>query len=111
MLTSNLPSGSPLFNGGNNGIGALQYSNVFSIDVDYNLCPPIGCIPPPATGTLGVPVMWSSLTWPEAGADIEIGPTQWIMLDVNPPPIGKLSILGRLEFVMGFAPANISMIL
>jgi hypothetical protein len=102
MLSSNLPSGSPLFNGGNNGIGALQNSNVFSIDVDYNLCPPIGCIPPPATGTLGVPVMWSSLTWPGAGADIEIGPTQWIMLDVNPPPIGKLSILGRLEFVDNF---------
>ncbi len=102
MLTSNLPSGSQLFNSRNNGNGALESSNVFSIDVDYNQCPPIGCIPPPATGALGVPVMWSSLAWPEAGADIEIGPTQWIMLDVNPPPIGKLTILGRLEFVDNF---------
>jgi len=50
MLTSNLPSGSPLFNSNNNGNGAPESSNVFSIDVDYNLCPPIGCIlrPPPA---------------------------------------------------------------
>jgi hypothetical protein len=102
MLTSNLPSGSPLFNSGNDGNGALESSNVFSIDVDYNQCPPIGCILPPATGTLGAPVMWSSLTWPDAGADIEIGPSQWIMLDVNPPPIGKLTILGRLEFVDNF---------
>jgi hypothetical protein len=102
MLTSNLPSGGPLFNSRNNGIGAMASSNVFSIDVDYNQCPPIGCIPPPPTGTLGVPVMWSSQTWPEAGADIEIGPTQWIMLDVNPPPIGKLTILGRLEFIDNF---------
>ena len=66
-------------------------------------CPPWGC-PLPSTGALGAAVKWSSAAaWasgvpPAAGADVRINASTYIIMDVNPPPLGVLTIEGRLEF-------------
>jgi len=105
MLSKSLPRGSE-FSGSNvSTLAALPgwaVSNAFTFDMSYHLCPPIGCNPVP-TGSLGSPVAWSSLTWPAPGEDVTINPDQYIMLDVSPPPIGRLFVYGRLEFVDGSA--------
>jgi hypothetical protein len=75
----------------------------YGLRLDAVQCPPWGCLPP-ATGVLSAPVLWSaSSTWPGGrvpleGSDVIINATQYIILDVNPPSLGKITIIGRLEF-------------
>lgn len=113
--TSNLPSG-PLANSWSvvlssdlNGTlpnnRGMSWGDAWSygLRLDAVQCPPWGCLPP-ATGVLSAPVLWSSSsTWPGGrvpleGSDVIINATQFIILDVNPPVLGRITILGRLEF-------------
>ena len=73
----------------------------YTLDVTYNLCPPAGCNAVP-TGTLDPPVLWSSvpdLMATTAGQAVTLSPSQYIVMDVSPPPLGVLTIQGRLEFL------------
>jgi hypothetical protein len=76
-------------------------------------CAPGGC-DPPAAGTLSAPVRWSSAsTWPRgvfpiAGQDLTINASSYIILDVDPPALGKLTIEGRLEFLDNGVPRNLT---
>lgn len=113
--TSNFPSG-PLANSwsvvlSSNLNGTLSNDRgkswgdawSYGLRLDAVQCPPWGCLPP-ATGVLSAPVLWSaSSTWPGGkvpleGSDVTINATQYIILDVNPPNLGKFTITGRLEF-------------
>ena len=67
-------------------------------------CPPWGCPMPPAPAVGDVPLLWSSpATWPAgrvpaAGDAVVINATSWVVLDVNPPVLGSLTIHGKLSF-------------
>lgn len=66
-------------------------------------CPPWGC-PMPPTPSISTAVYWSDPSvWPggvlpREGADVTINSTTYVIMDVNPPRLGKLTIEGRLEF-------------
>jgi hypothetical protein len=66
-------------------------------------CAPDECLPPPPVN-LGNATLWSNIaSWgggrlPIAGEDVIINASQYIIMDVNPPKLGKVTVLGRLEF-------------
>ena len=72
-------------------------------------CAPGGC-PTPPPPSLGNATLWSDAgSWPGgvlpvAGQDVLINATRWIIMDINPPKLGKLTIQGRLEFQDGHGP-------
>lgn len=74
------------------------------IDVTRKQCPISGCPRPPAV-QLGVAKPWSDPTaWPMgrlpvAGENITINASTHILMDINPPKLGLLTIEGKLEFV------------
>ena len=74
-------------------------------------CPLTGC-PPPAPPAINGYTLWSSATtWstlvvPAAGEDVTIDSTMSVILDVSPPPLGRLTVNGRLSFLNG---ANLSL--
>ena len=78
-------------------------SSQYKIGVLSQQCPPGGC-PIPAAPQLGSASAWSNpATWPggvvpAAGADVLINNTMNVILDVSPPTIGTLTVLGRLSF-------------
>lgn len=86
----------------NTSVGArspLQHK----INVVALQCPPGGCVTPQSPG-VGVQVPWSDpSSWPSgavpvAGQDVLINSTMNILLDISPPRIGRLTVLGRLAF-------------
>ena len=79
--------------------GNKVVSDAFTLDMTYNLCPPVGCNYVPS-GNLGAPQLWSQSALAEvtAGQDVTLDPTMYIILDVSPPPLGTITIQGRLEF-------------
>jgi G8 domain len=84
-------------------------SDAYSLDMTYHLCPPEGCNYVPK-GQSGGPVLWSkAFTSLDAGQDLTLGPTQYILLDVSPPPLGVLTVQGRLEFYNGTEITNITL--
>jgi hypothetical protein len=103
MLTPNISSLSTEHNmktAAGRGMGLPESkSNAYTLDMTYNNCPPLGCNYVP-TGALGAPVMWSALftNTITSGMDVTLDPTQWVVLDVSPPPLGTLTIQGRLQF-------------
>ena len=107
LLTSNISAHNPSTYSNRDattrGDGLSLVPNSFTLDMTYNLCPPQGCNYIP-TGTLGAPQLWSesSLSTVVAGQDVVLDPTMYIIMDVSPPPLGTITIQGRLEF----NPAN-----
>jgi hypothetical protein len=103
MLTPNISSLSTRYNmktAAGRGLGQVEgVGSAYTLDMTYNNCPPLGCNYVP-TGTLGAPVMWSVLfgNTITSGMDVTLNPTQWVVLDVSPPPLGTLTIQGRLQF-------------
>jgi hypothetical protein len=78
-------------------------SNRYAVDVSALQCPLEGCPvpPPPAVGQAtrwSDPVSWDNGRVPQAGEDVTINATRNIILDINPPVLGRLTVLGRLEF-------------
>ncbi|KAM9385916.1 fibrocystin-L-like isoform 2-T2 [Pholidichthys leucotaenia] len=76
------------------------------------------CIPPPTSAPATLPplpshrpdnfILWSdasfwedssenNFTVPKDGADVVIPSGLWVVLDINPPPLNKLTVLGVLE--------------
>lgn len=86
----------------NTSVGAASpWQN--KINVVSFQCPPGGCVvPPPAVvGALAPwssPSSWPSGTVPVVGQDVVINSTMNILLDVSPPTLGRLTVLGRLAF-------------
>jgi hypothetical protein len=77
-------------------------ARAYAVEATAIQCPPRGCSPPPDSD-LGPPVLWSDpATWggavPAPGADVTINATVHVVMDVNPPRLGRVTILGRLEF-------------
>ena len=79
-------------------------------------CPPDGCPLPPApqigaAGLWSSPSTWPNGTLPRAGDDVLINATMNVVLDISPPPLGRLTIQGRLSFLdlgAGSAPIVLS---
>lgn len=103
--SSNLPDGNKTWNVIVNTVAAnaSSYADKYTFTVSNLQCPPGGCpVPPPAK--LGNSSLWSDpLTWggrgvPVEGADVVINATSWVIMDVNPPKLGRLTIYGRLDF-------------
>jgi hypothetical protein len=109
--TGNVPSGpqnntwtvllNKIVPGGDNAYNAtaLFAPKALTMDVTFSLCPPTGCSVVPPSGNLGAPITWS--LWESApttpGQDFVVGPSDYIILDVSPPPFALLTIYGRLE--------------
>lgn len=94
MLSTNLNGTDPMNDKGNS----------YSIQVAAIQCPPFGCGGPSSDGLLGPPKLWSDASiWPNnqlptVGMDITINASMYIIMDINPPKLGKIVIEGRLEF-------------
>ena len=103
LLTPNISAHNPSKYSNRNattrGAGQSLISNAYTLDMTYNLCPPVGCNYVPS-GALGAPQLWSesSLASVTAGQDVTLDPSMYIILDVSPPPLGTITIQGRLEF-------------
>ena len=103
LLTPNISAHNPghysNLNAITRGAGQSLISNSYTLDMTYNLCPPVGCNYVPS-GALGAPQLWSesSLASVTAGQDVTLDPSMYIILDVSPPPLGTITIQGRLEF-------------
>lgn len=100
ILNANITRLSKRFSMTSRATGQLAGSATsYTLDMTYSLCPPEGCYKVPS-GKLGAPVLWSKTftTTLKSGQDLTLDPSQYILLDVNPPPLGTLTIFGRLEF-------------
>lgn len=70
------------------------------------VCPPEGC-PVPIPEPMGNATFWSeSKSWPERDGkvpalneDVEIPAGRYILLDISPPKLGQVRVIGRLDFV------------
>ena len=82
----------------------LHQLKPFTVYTQAKLCPARGC-PVPPTPTLDKPLLWSKkASWssgkvPVAGQKVTIESNRWIVLDINPPKLGCITIYGRLSFM------------
>ena len=100
LLNSNISANNPsMYSNRNTYAGHSLVSEAFTLDMTTNLCPPVGCNYVPS-GELGAPQLWSQSAFAEVtvGQDVTLDPTMYIILDVSPPPLGTITIRGRLEF-------------
>ena len=92
-----------LSTGNINGTAPLTNYEAYAIAVADIQCPDNGC-PVPPRPSLGNMTRWSDpATWPggvlpKAGDTVVINATQWVQLDVSPPPLARLDVLGKLSF-------------
>jgi hypothetical protein len=96
-----------LSTGNLNGTAApLRTWDAYAVAVANIQCPDGGCpVPPPPA--LGNKTRWSDpATWPRGqlpreGDTVVINSTMWVELDVSPPPLARLDVLGKLTFLDG----------
>lgn len=80
------------------------YGGAYGVSVAGIQCPPGGCYVPPAAQWSETALPWSDpLSWPSgivpaAGETVLINYTMNILLDVSPPPLTRINVLGRLAF-------------
>ena len=95
-----------LSTGNINGTNPLTNALAYSLAAENLQCPDKGCYVPPL-GALGNATRWSDpATWPfrrlpVAGDTVTINATQWVLLDISPPPLLRVNVLGRLSFLPG----------
>jgi hypothetical protein len=101
----NLPDGNNTWGFTMSTVGAnASAPNTYTVTVYDIQCPPGGCATA-ATMNVGNATYWSDVTsWksgrlPLLGENVVINATQWIIMDVNPPKLGTLTIYGRLSFL------------
>ena len=88
------------------GVGSVGTPGLHTVTAAALQCPLAGCGAPPPVQyrpyTLwSDPATWaaSGLSTPVAGQDVTLDSTMSVILDVSPPPLGTLTIQGRLSFL------------
>eukprot|EP01035_Chromulina_nebulosa_P018019 gene18019-23659_t len=84
------------------------YDHVCYISTSARLCPQSGCYVPPTQDVHHLQYWSKNSTWighggslPSAGSSFNISSTQWIVLDISPPPLDTLVVYGKLSFLSG----------
>ncbi len=81
-------------------------SNKHIVSADPLQCPLAGCPAPPPPAINGYvrwssPSTWPTLVLPAAGESVVIPADKAIILDMSPPPLGRLIVYGKLSFLDG----------
>lgn len=86
-------------------IGAITTApEPFGMTASLRQCPPAGC-PVPPVPTIGEPMLWSrAASWssgrvPTTGQSVTIESNRWIVMDITPPKLNRLTIYGKLSFL------------
>eukprot|EP00595_Chromulina_sp_UTEXLB2642_P001523 CAMPEP_0196766926 /NCGR_PEP_ID=MMETSP1095-20130614/32902_1 /TAXON_ID=96789 ORGANISM="Chromulina nebulosa, Strain UTEXLB2642" /NCGR_SAMPLE_ID=MMETSP1095 /ASSEMBLY_ACC=CAM_ASM_000446 /LENGTH=2258 /DNA_ID=CAMNT_0042131985 /DNA_START=2674 /DNA_END=9450 /DNA_ORIENTATION=- len=84
------------------------YDQVCHLSTSARLCPQSGCYIPPTQDVHDFQYWSKNSTWnghgghlPSAGSSFNISSTQWIILDISPPPLDTLIVYGKLSFLSG----------
>ena len=82
-------------------------ADTFRVSAEPQLCPPAGCPVPPPYVPPSEFLLWTNVSiWPNSvlpkeGDDITISADKWVVMNINPPRLGTVTVNGKLSFQTG----------